>query len=343
MQSKKMFVFVILGLIFLLCFSGCSYSEKSTAQNSVIMGSVVEVEVYGDDNNLNVLAANNTLLKIRELDELISKNNESAALYKLNLLSGSKAEVDPVLYSYLKQTADLYSHSNGMAQVTSGALTELWGMDTDDFRVPSASDIEKVLPLCNDSAVVFSDEDNSVQTLAGQKFNLGSVGKGIACDEAAKLIHETEGINGATVSVGGSVAIVGTHAGNDEWSVGVRNPFGSEYSYFAVLKTKETFLSTSGSYAKRFEVDGKIYHHILDLTTGYPVDNGLCSVSVIASSGLLSDVLSTMCFCLGEEQSQSILDEYGAQAIFVYNDKTVSVSDGIKDKLSIVDRDFSLV
>jgi thiamine biosynthesis lipoprotein len=146
------------------------------------------------------------------------------------------------------------------------------------------------------------------------------------------------------ISVGGSIAVSGVRDDGKPWKIGVRNPFGNQNDYFAKLVISDSlaFISTSGSYEKQFEKDGKKYHHILDLTTGYPVDTDLVSVTVKADSGFLSDALSTLCFVLGENESLPILEKYNAEAVFVYADKTVSATDGISDSLEIVDGEFKL-
>ena len=343
MNSKKRLVLFALFLCVLLLFSGCQADEKETANSSVSMGSVVTVKTYGGNDEENAETNARVISEIERLDLLISKNKECAALYNANHSGASEKALDSELYSYIKQAADIFALSDGKTAVSSGALTEVWGIDTEDFRVPSEDGIKKALPLCRDDLIRFNDENNTVGVKDGQILNLGAVGKGIACDGAVKVIKASENINGAVISVGGSIATVGMHGGKDTWSVGVRNPFGGENDYFAVLSVGEAFISTSGSYEKTFEQDGRVYHHILDLTTGEPVENGLCSVTVTASSGLLSDALSTVCFALGEERSQDILKKFGAQAVFVYNDKTVSITDGLKTAFKITEADFHLV
>lgn len=343
MNTEKRLVLFALFLCVLLLFSGCQADEKENVNSSVSMGSVVTVKTYGGNDEKNAETNASVIAEIERLDLLISKNKEGAALYCANHSGASEKVLDSELYGYIKQTADIFALSDGKTAVSSGALTEAWGIDTEAFRVPSENEIKNTLPLCRDDLLHFNDENRTVSVKDGQILNLGAVGKGIACDGAAQIIKASENINGAVISVGGSIATVGTHGGKDTWSVGVRNPFGSENDYFAVLSVGETFISTSGSYEKIFEQDGRIYHHILDLTTGKPVENGLCSVTVTASSGLLSDALSTMCFALGEEKSQDILNKLGAQAVFVYNDKTVSVTDGLRDAFKITEADFHLV
>ena len=66
---------------------------------------------------------------------------------------------------------------------------------------------------------------------------------------------------------------------------------------------------TSGIYERYFEVNGRIYHHILSPKTGYPVDSDLSSITIISDSSLTGDYLSTYLFILGSEKSQKYVDK----------------------------------
>lgn len=322
---------------------------ESKQYTGFYMGSVVSVTSYAKKEVDAQLAGAGIKDAVGNLDLRITKNSEGIGLYPINQMSGFENEIDSETFGYIKETADIYSKSEGKLSVTSGALTELWGIDTDEFRLPSQAEIDAALPLCDDSLITLDSEKLTVKTAKGQIINLGSVGKGIACDRAFDYFNTYDGDwSGAVVSVGGSVGIFGTKNRDYSWTVGIRDPYGNENEYFAVLNLKKAvgengiFISTSGSYEKTFEADGKTYHHILDLTTGYPVETELVSVTVKADTGLLSDALSTLCFVLGEEKSQSILDSYGASAVYVYADKTVSAYGELSDALEIVNADYKL-
>lgn len=346
MKFKKCTSLICAVTAFCLVFSACRMNKKSVAVSSdtVAMGSVVSITSYTYDEASGRQLNSEIIKQIQALDRLISKNDEAAELYKLNSASGEAVTVDKELYGYIENTVKLFSQSEGKLSASSGVLTELWGIDTDSFRLPTDDEIKNALPLCNDALLVLDGGNYSVKLADGQKLNLGAVGKGIACDKAVeRLTLSSQASQGLVISVGGSVAVTGSRGDGKPWKIGVRNPFGTQNDYFAKLSIENNgFVSTSGSYEKSFEIDGKGYHHILDLTTGYPVETELVGVTVLAPSGFLSDALSTLCFALGEDASQKLLSEYSAQAVFVYGDKTVSVTDGLADSLEITDREFTV-
>lgn len=74
-------------------------------------------------------------------------------------------------------------------------------------------------------------------------------------------------------------------------------------AYIGALKVHDKAIVTSGGYERYFIEDGKVYHHIIDTSTGYPADSGLISVTVISESGTLADGLSTACYVLGLDKS----------------------------------------
>ena len=147
-----------------------------------------------------------------------------------------------------------------------------------------------------------------------------------------KGILDSSGIKEAVISAGGSILVYGSR----DFTVGIKDPEGGS-GYIAVLTVPQSCVSTSGSYERFFEADGKRYHHILDPKTGYPADNGLISVTVISQSGILSDALSTACFVCGIEDGMALAEEYGCEAVFIDNNHRIYVTEGIRDSIEITD------
>jgi len=153
-------------------------------------------------------------------------------------------------------------------------------------------------------------------------------------------------VKDGTVKAGDRIKLMSTGAEFDVVEVGSMEPFGlqkraslsaGEVGYITAsikyvgdtrvgdtITLAEGCVSTSGDYEKYFEKDGVRYHHLLDPATGYPAKSDLVSVTVVCKSGLLSDALSTACFVLGEARGRALALAFGAGAVFVRTDGTVT-------------------
>ena len=62
----------------------------------------------------------------------------------------------------------------------------------------------------------------------------------------------------------------------------------------------------------------------------------------MCESGLLSDALSKVCYIAGYRKSIEILEKYEAEAVFIFNNNAVKVTDGLSDKFELTDDSFTL-
>ncbi len=304
---------------------------KDVSFSGYVMGSQITGSIYGASDSSVGEAVVSVIEK--EENEYISKYKETSEIYKLNE-SGSGVLSEHTV-KIIEQSLKLAEKSDGAFDVTVGALSQLWNFDNYTQTVPQTTEIQNALFTCDYEQIII---DESKVTLAeGQKIDLGAVGKGIACDDALEVLKKND-VTGAVISVGGTVLTYGENPDAEHWTVGIRSPEKDDSAVFMKLKIEGTaFVSTSGSYEKYFEKDGKLYHHILSTETGYPVENGLISVTVIADSGLCADALSTACFALGIENSLPLLEEYNADAVFVDSENRVYVTGNYIDKYEISD------
>jgi thiamine biosynthesis lipoprotein len=294
----------------LLVIIGVVFKYPFTQDFSLIsMDTVITGEFRSSITNADALEhyftneINNTASKINRFDP-------ASEIAQANAMPpGEWMQVSDSLAAALEKLAEIQKESGGALDLTLGKLSDLWDFNGGDPKVPSAGDIKELLNAkrgFNINGLRLDIED-------GGELDFGAVGKGLACDCIAENIGSWDlNIRRAVISVGGSIFLYG----NGEFSVGIRKPGGGASEIFAALNMRQGFLSTSGRYERFFEEGGKRYHHILDPKTGYPVQNGLTSVTVIAGSGLLSDALSTACFVLGYEKSKPLLEKYNAKAVF---------------------------
>lgn len=322
---------VICAAVLVIVLIGYDTFFNKTAEREIFaMNTFVNARFSGKDSELALIQFEKM---IRELDgNVLSRKNENSELYAIN--SGSTKVMSDKMAGYLSVVFDIADRSGGKFDPTLGAVSDLWGFGT----LPHLPDAEKIKKALNETGFEkVAISGNSIEKgSSGMIIDLGSAGKGIALDETKALLREIR-LKKAVVSVGGSILLYG----DKSFTVGIRDPKGNSGAYIITLETGAACVSTSGSYEQCFSENGKTYHHILDPDTGYPVENGLVSVTVVSDSGIMSDILSTACFALGTEKGMKLAEDCGCEAIFVSADKKISASDGIRGSLKITDKSYS--
>lgn len=322
-MNKKKIISLVLTVLLLLSAVGLFifYEDRherfdGSEKSHIAMGTVVTQKIYGDFAAKEI---EKTKAMTDSLDNMISWRKDDSDVAKLN--SGEVVE-NAYLTETIKKCSEISTLSEGVFDVTVGGVSQLWSIGEENERIPSDDEIESELKNVGYGKIRFGKD--TVELPEGVKIDLGAVGKGMACD-AIKAYLEISDIQGAIISVGGSILAWGNYnKAGDKWQIAVAHP-RQEGEYLGVLSLDEGFVSTSGDYERYFEKDGKRYHHILDATTGCPAETELISVTVVCDSGLVSDALSTACFILGKQKSEELLAKYNASAVFVDKDMNISV------------------
>lgn len=321
---------VCLSLIIGIIIFDIAKKSKEYETTTVAMGTVINIRLFGPNGEET---AQLIIENINETERaLLSRNEANSDIDRINKNPGTAVSVSFETTDIIAKALEVSKDSGGVFDITVGEITKLWDFDAEKPTVPAKEEIEKHLPHVGSASVEITE--TTVRIDNGQSLDLGAVGKGAACDRIKALLETTK-TDSAVISVGGSLLLYGDR----EFTIGIANPENSQAT-LGNLELSDAFVSTSGNYEKCFEENGKRYHHILNATTGYPADSRLASVTVVCDSGVLSDALSTACYILGYNESLILLNKYDAQAVFVFNDKTVRVTDGLKDKFTLTDESF---
>ena len=322
-------------LLLIILLASCSQNESSRVE--LALGTVCSVTLFEDGKNG---IYDEIFNRIREIENLMSVNIAASDISRIN----ENAGIAPVIvhedtFKVIKRALFFAGVSGGAFDPTVGPLVNLWGISGDNPCVPSQNEINKTLPLINWRFVVLDDDEQSVFLIhRGMALDLGAIAKGFAADEAAKIIKR-EKITRAKIDLGGNIIMLGERKDKRPWRVGIQNPGESRGSIIGVLQVPEKTIVTSGVYERYFEENGVHYHHLFSPSDGYPAQNGLLSVTVITDISMDADALSTAVFVLGYDKGYSLLKSFpGTQAIFVFEDKSVRITDGMD--FSITDKTY---
>ena len=311
----------------------CSQTEPSRAEFA--LGTVCSVNLYehGSKNLYDEI-----FNKLREIENLMSVNISSSDISRINAAAGKEPiNVSEETFSVIKNAVYFARLSGGAFDPSIGPVVSLWGIGSGSEHIPGRQEIEKLLPLVNWRNIELHEDTRSVfLTEIGMALDVGAIAKGYAADAAAEIV-KSAGTKRALIDLGGNIIIAGIKPDKSPWKVGVQNPFkqrGESIGYLQITMPQNTSLPlktivTSGVYERFFEKDGIRYHHIFSPSLGYPVQNGLLSVTVTADISMDADALSTAAFVLGYEKSADLIDSLaGAEAVFVFEDRSVRLTSG---------------
>lgn len=271
------------------------------------MGCPCEIQIEADDESVARVAAAKARAEVERLDEKYSHYRSDNWLARLcaNAADEHGVEVDDEAANLIDFAAALHAQSDARFDITAGALTKLW--DLQSGRVPAQADIDDALSRVGWQHVTWQ-RPRLHFPVAGMRIDFGGVVKEYAADRAAEICRQN-GIAHGVVDLGGDLAVIGAHADGSAWLAGIKTPRNPENVY-ASVELDRGGLATSGDYERVMIVDGKRYSHIVDARSGRPVES-FASVSVVAESCLVAGAASTLAMLLGIEEGAAYLRELG--------------------------------
>ena len=225
----------------------------------------------------------------QRFEDKYSRYRPSSLVSRINVAAGIKAiDIDEETSAIMDYARVCFEQSNGLFDITAGSLRALWHKDMK--MLPNEEAIEQCLTKVGFDKLIVSKRGIFLP-VAGMELDFGGVVKEYAADAIAALA-KSMGIQHGLVNLGGDVCVIGAQQGGAAWSIGVTNPFGYGEA-IASIDLREGALTTSGSYERFFEIEGKTYSHLINPLTGWPVE-GLVSASVIAEQTVVAGSISSI-------------------------------------------------
>ncbi len=248
-----------------------------------------------------------------EIDRLNNQMSHYKADSELSAINRDASRrpvtVTPELFKLLEDCLCYSEETDGAFDITLGPLMKSWGFFRGWGRLPSCSELADVRKRVGYRHIKL---DSAAQTIEfdepGIELDLGAIGKGYAVDRVVEILR-AGGVTQALVSAGtSSIYALGAPPGKQGWEISLRHPLDPGKKARS-LQLRNLSISASGNYENFFEVEGKIYAHLMNPSSGVPVENMLMTV-VISPSATESDALSTSFFVAGIEKSRACLEQH---------------------------------
>ncbi len=275
-------------VLLLLCYSACFCAvaaadpELLRLESSVeAMGSTYSLVLYGPDREQLEQAAELAFAEAKRLDEELSNYKPESPWSQVNRFAAERPVPVPVeLFDLLSACVNYSRLSDGAFDITVGPLMRVWGFYKGSGHLPKPGEVKAALASVGYKGILLDPKTRTVRfAKKGLELDPGGIGKGFAVDRMVDVLRKA-GIQIALVSgSGSSIYGMGAPPGEKGWTISIRDPHDETKTVQDIVLHDES-LSTSGSYEKFFEAEGKIYAHIMDPRTGFPAQ-GMLSVSVI--------------------------------------------------------------
>jgi len=302
---------LIIGVIFVSTLTGIGCAQPLYKNKFIISGTYLEV------SSSDRRAAKIVYREFSRLDNIFNIYNKKSELSGLNATYNKPFKASDELIELLQLSENIYNLSEGAFDVTYGTLYKFWKeliRDGKPKKLPTPEVIAKIKEAAGIEAIEVDPKKGIVIIKKkGLIIDLSGIAKGYMVDKAI-LCLKKEGINNALINAGGDIYCLGMNSGSP-WEIGLRDPKMLPEILGVQLLIDEA-IATSGGYEQFFTFEGKEYSHLIDPRSGYPVDNGIISVSVMSKNCTTADSLATAFSILGLE---------GVEKFFSKNTSTMRV------------------
>lgn len=327
-MGNKRILCILLTAVLFLC-SGCgNLNTKPLTYTGTALDTVISIQIY-DSSDESLI--DNCIEICESYEAKLSRTIETSEISQINNASGAPVEVSPETIKVIEKGIYYGDLSSGAFDITIGSVTELWDFKADNPAPPSAEAITAAANHVNYRNISISG--NTVRIMDPySKIDLGAIAKGYIADKIKEYL-ESKDVKHALINLGGNVLAIGNKLDGSDFNIGIQTPFDQEAGPITAVKVNDKSIVTSGTYQRYYEYDNKIYHHIIDPSTGSPCDNGLRSVTIITDSSLTADALSTTCFVLGPEKGMKLINKLdNVDALFINDNNEITYSRNFQNK-----------
>ncbi len=290
------------------------------------MGSFCEIQLFDESPVRAKNIAKQLIDEVARLEKKYSRFREDSLLSRINSSAGNKAglAIDEETQSLFNHALNCFEQSDGLFDITSGALNQLW-----DFKkalVPSQEKIDAARAHVGLHKV--SCQDSHIRLPRYMQIDFGGIVKEYAADSAASLARSLD-VEHGLVNLGGDFSVIGAQPENTPWTIGISSP-ESKNDIMAKIDLINGGLASSGDYERFFMHEGHRYSHILNPLTGWPA-SGLRAVSIAANLCSVAGSVATIAMLKEEVEAKIWLKDSGLGHVYMDSQGIVAGAD-LKNK-----------
>ncbi len=233
------------------------------------------------------------------IESKFSRYNSSNIIHHIHTAQGEPVEVDDEFCELLNFADQCYKLSDGLFDITSGILREIWKFDGSS-NIPSRKQAKAYLKRIGWDEVRWQAPFLTLPK--GMEIDLGGFGKEYAVDSAAKNVADQSSA-AFLINFGGDIYANKPPKEQDSWRIGLEknDALGKANS---ILELASGAVATSGDTRRYLEKSGIRFPHVLNPKTAWPVMRAPSSVTVVADNCTSAGFLATMAMLKGKHADE---------------------------------------
>lgn len=340
-MKKNFALFMV--LVFIV-FAGCELKSPDPVSDTKynLLNTVCTITIYDMPKDEAKSVINDTFELCEDYENMLSRTVEGSDIYRINNAQGGKGdiridqsiEISKETYEIIEKSYKYAELSDGKFDITVGKLAALWDFQAEDPRVPDDQEIKAAVKTIDYKKMIYQNENGKYYFSpigGGTILDLGGIAKGYIADKATEYL-ENQGVKRGIVNLGGNVVAIGEKKDGKPWKIGIEKPFSARKDIVGMVERRDATVVTSGIYERAFEENGKLYHHILDVHTGYPVESDVEAVSIAMDKGRSADAdaLSSICLIIGSKKGMELVNGLeDVEASFILKDGEIISTKGM--------------
>ena len=266
------------------------------------MASPCELLIDTENKQLATELAQIAQQEALRIENKYSRYRTDNIVHAINSSHGNPVEVDKETANLLDYAQQCYQLSEGLFDITSGILRQIWKFDGSD-NIPEQQQIDNLLIHIGWEKLLWQNPNIKLQT--GMEIDFGGIGKEYAVDRAAKLI-QAESQTSCLINFGGDIFVTKPRSCGSPWTVGIEDPnkHSQPENAHPYIQLSKGAIATSGDANRYLEKDGIRYSHILNPKTGWALTDAPSSVTVAGDTCTEAGILSTLALLHGVDAEQ---------------------------------------
>ena len=288
--------------------------EEEVSREGTVLTTTFRLEMRGVSEAQADQAEKAAIAEIERLAKILSTFDETSEIRKMQLSVNKPFVCSADLYAVVRACDQWRRATDGAFNPDVGDITELWQAAAKTGKAPDPAALAAASARVRQPLWRLDASARAVEPLRTLNLRVGSLGKAHIINKAMAAARKAApGATGMLLAIGGDMTFwTAEGSASKGWEIDVADPRtpADNAPPMGTLTLANGAVTSSGGYARFFEVNGKKHSHIIDPKTGQTADNVL-GTTVVAKDIMLANAMSTTLCVVDPARGLALAGENG--------------------------------